>query len=133
MAEIEIIRGDTLLLYFTYIGDMTAWTNVWFTVKKDKDLTDVQAQLQLVESNPGVATDGLLWIEGAAPTAVGNGSITVTSAPLGNLTVRVEALETAKLVDCGNFYYDIQFKTATNTKTLLHDRCTVTGDVTRTV
>ncbi len=133
MAEIEIIRGDTLLLSLTYLGDMIGWTKAWFTVKKDKDLTDAQAQLQLVETNPGAATDGLLWIEGAAPTAVGNGSLTVNSAPLGNLTIRVEAIETAKLVDCGNFYYDVQFQTLTNTKTLVHDRCTVVGDVTRTV
>jgi hypothetical protein len=133
MADIEITRGDTMILDFTYLGDLTGWTKVLFTVKKDKDSTDAQAVIQIIESNPGVATDGLLYIEGAAPIAVGNGSITVSSMALGNLTVRVEAIESAKLVDCGNFYYDIQFSTATLTRTLVSDRATIIGDVTRTV
>jgi hypothetical protein len=51
----------------------------------------------------------------------------------GNITIRMEAIEAAKLVDCGNFYYDIQYQTATDTITLRRGRATVIGDVTRTV
>ena len=132
-SDLIIYRGDTFDVDLAYLGDLTGWEKVWWTVKKDKDNTDAQSQLQVIESNPGVATDGLLWVEGLAPTAVGNGSITVTSVLAGNITIRVEAIETAKLIDCGNFYYDIQFQTATNTVTLVRGRCTILGDVTRTV
>jgi hypothetical protein len=132
-TDIEIDRGDTFLLSLTNLGSMAGWTKVWFTVKHDKDDTDAQSIIQLVESNPGVATDGLLWIEGAVPALVTNGSITMVNAVTGDIDLRVEAVEMAKLVDCGNFYYDIQYQTATNTLTLVRGCATIVGDVTRTV
>jgi hypothetical protein len=131
--EIEIYRGDTFIYAFARLGPITNWTKIWFTVKDDKDDNDAAAIMQLVESNPGVGTDGLLAIAGGAPAAVGNGSITITSVPLGTGSIRVEALETAKLVNNGNYYYDFQYKTATDTLTLLRGRATILGDATRTV
>lgn len=131
--DISIIRGDTFELAFTFLGNITGWTKVWFTVKADKDDIDTQSIIQIVESNPGVATDGLLSIQKAAPTALANGSITVNNIALGNITARVEAVETAKLDDCGSFYYDIQVQNATDTITLLAGRATIIGDSTRTV
>lgn len=133
MAEITIRRGDTLDLDLMYLGDLTGWTKVWFTVKDDTDDTDAQAVIQIVESNPGVATDGLLYIMGAAPTALGNGSITMVNVVSGNITVRLEAVETAKLDNCGSFMYDVQFQTATDTVTLASDYASIVGDITRTV
>ena len=131
--EIEILRGDTLELEFDYLGNMTNWTKVWFTVKNDKDVTDAQAIIQVVESNPGVAMDGLLAIAGAAPTALANGAITMLNVAKGNITIRVEAVETLKLVDTGSFYYDVQMQNILNTTTLLRGRCNIIGDATRTV
>jgi len=131
--DIEIIRGDTFIYPFTFLADLTAYTKLWFTVKDDKDDTDAQAIIQIIESNPGAATDGLLAIAGGTPTALGNGSITLSSLPLGNGTVRVEAVETAKLDDTGNFYYDFQYQNATNTLTARRGRATISGDTTRTV
>lgn len=131
--EIEILRGDTLELELDYLGNMTNWTKVWFTVKNDKDVTDVQAIIQVVESNPGIATDGLLAIAGIAPTAAANGAITMLNVAKGNITIRVEAVETLKLVDTGSFYYDVQMQNILNTTTLLRGRCNIIGDATRTV
>jgi len=133
MAEITIRRGDTLDLDLMYLGDMTGWTKVWFTVKDDTDDTDAQAVIQIVESNPGVATDGLLYIMGAAPTALGNGSITVNNVVAGNITIALAAVESAKLDNCGSFMYDVQFQTATATTTLASDYASIVGDITRTV
>src|SRR4030066_911902 len=99
--DIEILRGDTLEIELDYLGNMTNWTKVWFTVKDDKDDADTAAIIQVVESNPGVATDGLLAIAGTAPTALANGAITMLDAAHGNINVRVEAAETLKLIDNG--------------------------------
>lgn len=131
--ELQILRGDTFEMQFNYLGNLTNWIKLWFTVKDDKDDTDAIAIVQIVESNPGVATDGLLAIASGAPTALANGAITMLDAAQGNINVRVEAVETLKLIDNGNFYYDIQFQDATDTKTVLRGRCTIIGDVTRTV
>lgn len=131
--DIEIVRGDTFIYPFVFLADLTAFTKIWFTVKDDKDDTDAQAIVQIVESNPGVATDGLLAIAGAAPTLVTNGAITITSIPLGNGSIRIEAVETAKLDNSGTFVYDFQYKNATNTLTARRGHATITGDATRTV
>lgn len=132
-SDIEILRGDTFELSLTRLGNMTNWTKVWFTVKDDKDDADTISIIQLVESNPGVATDGLLYIAGGAPTAAANGSITMINVAQGNINLRIEALETLKLVDTGNYYYDVQVQNILNTTTLLRGRCTIIGDATRAV
>jgi hypothetical protein len=131
--ELQILRGDTLEVMFNHLANMSSWTKLWFTVKDDKDDNDAHAIVQIVESNPGVAADGLLAIAGGAPTALANGAITMLDATHGHINVRVEAVETLKLVDNGNFYYDIQFQDRTDTKTVLRGRCTIIGDATRTV
>ena len=131
--DLQILRGDTFEMQFTYLGNLTSWTKLWFTVKDDKDTIDTAAIIQVVESNPGVATDGLLAIAGVAPTALANGAITMLDAAHGNINVRVEAVETLKLDDTGHFYYDIQFQDLTDTKTVLSGRAHIIGDATRTV
>lgn len=131
--DISVTRGDTMTLSITRLGDLTGFTELWFTIKDDKDKTDPQSIIQVLESNPGVATDGLQAIAGAAAGVPGNGSITIGDLVRGDITIRVEAVETAKLLDCGNFYYDIQYATATDVFTIRTGRATVIGDVTRSI
>jgi len=132
-TDIAVDRGDTMILNITNLGDLTGYTELWFTIKDDKDKTDPQSIIQVLLSAPVLATDGLQAIAGSAPTAAANGSITVTNLVLGNVTIRTEAVETAKLLDCGGFYYDFQKATATDVLTLRTGRATVRGDVTRSI
>jgi len=57
------------------------WTKCIFTVKADLDDADSAALIQIVESNPGVAADGLLYLNGDDPTeeslTAADGSLTV--------------------------------------------------------
>ena len=95
-------RGDTMLLTFSGLGDITNRANIWFTIKGDKDDADTAALVQIDEDT------GLLYINGAAAGVAANGSITVNDASAGNLTVRLEAVESAKVEPCVRAYYDLQ-------------------------
>jgi len=121
---IEIFRGDTLIINITKLGDISARDNIWFTVKSDNDDADTAAQIQIDEDT------GLLFIVGAAGTA-GNGSITVTDAVAGNITIRLEAVEAAKLANDFLGYFDIQTDTAGLIATLRYGNAKVLADVTR--
>lgn len=69
----KAVSLDSGLLDVTVPGD---WTKCLVTAKKDKDDPDTAALFQIVESNPGAGTDGLLYLNGAAGTA-GQGSLIV--------------------------------------------------------
>ena len=122
---IDIYRGDTLSVDVQRLGDISARTNLWFTVKSDKDDADTGAEIQIDENN------GLLYIVGAVATVPANGSITVTNAVTGALTVALDEVETAKLTDLGTWFYDIQMITATGVSTLVRGRATIIADATR--
>ena len=125
--QISILRGDTLDFDVVRLGDVSTRTNIWFSVKDDKDDADTAADIQIDE------VTGLLYIMGRAGTA-GNGSITVTDAVTGNLTVYLEAVETAKLSDKGRFSWDIQWLSAAGVvQTLVKGKASIVGDVTRAV
>ena len=86
---------------------------------------DTAADIQIDEAT------GLLYIMGVAGTA-GNGSIVVTDAAAGDLTITLAAVETAKLSDKGRFWYDIQWLSAAGAvTTLTKGRAHIVGDVTR--
>jgi hypothetical protein len=125
--DLEILRGDTLDLDVTRLGDISTRSKLWFTIKDDKDDADTLAQVQIEESA------GLLYIAGAAATIAGNGSITITDAANGDITIVLAAVETAKLVDTsGSWYWDVQVLTAAGVvQTLARGRVVVIGDVTR--
>jgi len=102
VGDVTIIRGDTLILQFEGIGDISTRDNIWFTVKSDKDDADTAADVQCDEDT------GLLYINGAAAAVPGNATITVTDAVVGDLTVRIEAIEMAKITTCSRNWYDLQ-------------------------
>lgn len=125
---IELYRGDT----FTWtpkrqLGNISARTKLWFTVKQDHTDIDVAAKIQIEE------TAGLLYINGAVAGTVANGDITVSNATLGVLTVELAAVETAKLTGSGKWFYDIQAIISGAVTTLLMGELYAIGDVTRAV
>jgi len=124
--ELAILRGDTLDIDITGLGDISGRSKLWFTVKNDKDLADSGALIQIEE------TAGLLYINGAAASVAGNGSITVTDAANGNITIELAAVETAKLDDIGRLYWDMQMLDGSGVvQTMTNGRAVIIGDVTR--
>lgn len=129
VGDVTIIRGDTLILQFEGIGDISTRDNIWFTVKSDKDDLDTSADVQVDEDN------GLLYINGVDAQAAGwaaDGTITVTDAVAGDLTVRVEAVQTAKITTCSRNWYDLQVLWLDGTvSTVSKGLARVIGDLTR--
>ncbi len=126
--DIEVVRGDTFIVNLIYLGDLSARSKLWLTVKEDKDTPDNNADVQIEE------TGGLLYINKVAAGVPANASIVVTNAAAGNLTITLAAVETARLDTTGNFMYDIQMLTAAGVVTTLRrGKCKIVGDITRAV
>lgn len=124
-STLTVQRGDTLSASFTGLGNISARTKLWVTGKKDKSHPDTAAVFKIEESA------GLEIIAGGTATTAGNGSITVTNATTGALTVALAAVETAKLDEMVGGHYDIQMLTASGVQTLTDATLVVTQDVTR--
>jgi len=129
-TRIEFLRGDTLDLDFTRLGNIAAIDDIWFTFKQRLGDTDATAMLQ-------VSLDyGLLAIAGTAvttPAQAANGVITVIDPVTGHITVYVEAEEMAKLTTDFTGYWDIQTLTGTVVTTLTRGNGAVIGDTTRRI
>ena len=125
--DIEVLRGDTMQVGLTGLGNIAARTKLWFTVKLDKDDADTVSQIQIEE------TAGLLYIAGGAATVPGNGSLTVTDAAVGTITIEAEAIEMAKLAAVKKMHYDIQVLEGTVITTLRRGSFLIASDVTRAV
>ena len=124
-STITAHRGDTLSAALTNIGALTNNSKLWFTVKRDYDDADTAAVIQIEK------TGGLLYLNGAVGTA-GNGSLTINDEATGDVTIVLNASETAKLSP-GNYQYDIQILRSAGTpvSTLTYGEFVVAADVTR--
>jgi len=123
---ITIHRGDTLAAAVTGLGNITGRTKLWFTVKESLEDADAAAILQIEESA------GLIYLKGAAATA-GQGSLVVTNATTGALTVNLAAVASATL-EPETLFYDFQWKDAGGLiHTLSEGRVLVEPDVTQAV
>ena len=123
--DLDLQRGDTWSITFYRLGSLVGRDKLWFTLKDDKDNTDATALVEIEE------TAGLEIIDGAAAGTPANGSITVTDAALGDLTVALAAVESAKLADVGNLFYDVQMYDDPTVTTMVRGRAVLMGDVTR--
>jgi hypothetical protein len=124
-STITAHRGDTLSAALENIGALTNYSKLWFTVKRDYDDADTAAVIQIEK------TGGLLYLNGAVGTA-GNGSLTINDVASGDVTIVLNASETAKLSP-GNYQYDIQILRSAGTpvSTLTYGEFVVPADVTR--
>jgi len=126
-VDLQLYRGDTWTQPVPRLGDISGRDKLWIACKDDKDDADSAAIFKIEE------TVGLEVIDGAAATVPGNGSITVTDAAIGNITVVLAAAETAKLEATKKFWYDVQMLEGTVITTLREGRLMVTSDVVRAV
>ena len=127
---ITIVRGDTFSGSLTGLGDISNYTKLWFSVKRDRADTDARAIVQIVLTNPAAGTDGLLYLNGASATAA-QGSITVDDAAAGDITITIDEVATAQLADQACMY-DVQVLRSTGAvNTLTEAECDINADVTR--
>lgn len=117
-------RGDDWSISITGLGNITARTKLWMTIKRNYGDADTAAIVQWVE------TTGLARLNGAAGTA-GHGSLTVTNATTGAITVTLQAADSATIALASNLSYDVQVLSGGVVSTLAEGTFIVTGDVTR--
>ena len=67
--RVVVTSGVTFAGTISNLTIPTTWTKVYLTAKTSAQQDDSIALLQIVESNPGAVTDGLLYVNGAAGTA----------------------------------------------------------------
>lgn len=120
-------RGDSFTVNFTDLGNVAARTKLWFTAKRKASDADDDAMIQIEE------TGDLLYINGAAAETAANGSLTVTDAATGDMTLVLAAVESAKMPVDKTLVYDIQMLTASGVSTLAAGTLAFSADVTRAV
>jgi len=130
VGEIACTRGDTFAHTFTGLT-LTGWTKVYFGVKRDLSLADSTSEILIKETNPGAGTDGLLYLNKAAPVtpiAAADASLTVDDIA-GTVVVAISAAATALLDEAGPLTYDLQVHTATAVTTVENGFFYVSFDV----
>lgn len=96
-ATVTAYRASTWDVTLTGLGVLTGWTKLVVTLRSDLDADDDDSLVQIQLSSPSAASDGLLYINGAAATTKANGSIVVNDAVTGSITISLAAVESAKL------------------------------------
>ena len=90
------------------------WAKLYFTLKESDYDTDDLALLQLVESNPGAGTDGLLYLNSSAiasPITAADGTLTVSQAA-GTVAIAITDNAMAALSKASGLVWDIKTKDA---------------------
>ncbi len=130
-STITILRGDTLSAALLNLGSLASYVSLDFTIKRSAYEADDDAIVRIRKNATGL-TDGLVRLNGAAYTTGTDGSITITDAPTGDITIMLKAAVTDDLVP-GSYVYDIQLIEAAEVSTLTTGGLVVTADVTRLV
>lgn len=130
-TAITILRGDTFECPISGLGSLASYVSLDFTVKANKTQADTDALIRIRLNATGL-TDGLLTLNGATPSNADDGSIAITDAAAGDITITLKASMTDDLAT-GTYAYDVQLIEATEVSTLTSGKATVTADVTRAV
>jgi hypothetical protein len=99
--------------YDTTISGLTisaAWVTIELTIKESPLDTDANALLNILESNPGVGTDGLIIVQkqtaAVALLTAADAGLTVNQAA-GTVAIHITAAATAKLEDYTAVGFDL--------------------------
>lgn len=106
-GEITIKRTLTLAAVVSGLTIPADWTACYWTVKRSTDDADADALVQILESNPPDADDGLLILMGAAVEDQTAGSLTVNQT-LGTVTIALDDASTAALEDAVELVWDVK-------------------------
>lgn len=123
---ISIRRANTATVNLTGLGSLAGRSKLWVTVKESVNDTDAQAILQWEE------TAGLLRLNGAAATA-SDGTLTVTNATTGAITLTLKAPAAAVLELADRLTYDVKVLIGTTLSATAPKRFSVDDNVTMSV
>ena len=130
-TAITILRGDTFECSISGLGSLASYVSLDFTVKADKTQADSDSLIRIRLNATGLA-DGLLTLNGATPSSADDGSIAITDAAAGDITITLAASCTDDLAT-GTYAYDVQLIEVGDVSTLTSGKATVIADVTRAV
>lgn len=123
---IEVKRSTDIRFEVFGVGGLVGRTKLYFTVKKmsEKDsAADAQSIIQIEE------TAGLLYINKNKAGTPANGSIVVTDAAAGTMTITLAAEESNKLAPNEAYIYDIKM----DNTVMAEGRFLVSTAITRTI
>lgn len=135
-ATVAAMSGSALVVtksvtYGATISGLTipaTWAKILLTAKSSTSLADSAAQIQILESNPGVATDGLQYIHGNTAADAGlvaaDASLTVSQAA-GTIAIVIDDEATAEMMN-GTYSYDVKCLLADGTSQQLSGSATFT-------
>ena len=124
-TTITVQRGDSWSIALTGLGNISTRSKLWFTIKEDTGLADTASTVQIEE------TLGLLYLNASSTVTAAHGTITVTNATTGALTIALDEASSVSVAP-GSYAYDIQVRTAAGAVTTLSaGTCIVEADVTR--
>lgn len=127
-GELTLLRGDTLAITLSGLGDLSGRQQLWFTLKSKRSDPDTSAIL-LVEE-----TDGLLVLAGTEPGDGETTAITVEDMESDAVTIVVSAAASRKLAPTTTGVWDLQVRDADgNVRTLVHGAAKITADVTQRI
>lgn len=107
---LTVYRGVTFAATVSGLTISASWTKVYLTVKTDLGLADTAATIQVIETNPGAGTDGLLYLNGAAPVnpiTYADAALTVTQAA-GTVAIALSDNLTAQLARGARLHWDLK-------------------------
>jgi hypothetical protein len=123
-------RGDSWSISLT-VGAITGYTSLWLTVKSDTGDADASSLL-MVKKNASLTGDGLLYVNGATAGDATKGSITVSNATTGAITIAVDESVTDDMAP-GSYSYDVQTLVSGAVTTVDSGTFAITPDVTRAI
>jgi hypothetical protein len=130
---LTIHRGDDYTKTFTALGDISNRSKLFFTIKaRAGDPSDSSSVIQILDYSGTDIDSDLIAVQGGSATDTSNGTITVDDESAGDITVSINAVETAKLDVAVRLVYDIQvIRTTGAVSTLLVGMAHIDEDVTK--
>jgi len=123
-GALAIASRATFAATLTGLTIPASWERIWLTIKRSADEEDAASQVQIVVSNPGVGTDGLLYLAGAVGTAAW-GTLTVDQVA-GTVAIWLADEATTRLSRRSGLVYDVKYLVAGDTTVLTSGAASVT-------
>jgi len=127
-SDLTVRRGDTVTVNYTGLGNISARTGLYFTLKQNLQGADSDARIQVTEAG------GLVVLNGSASgLTASDASLTVTNATTGAVTLVLKPNLTKQLAAMDGLRYDVQMVASGAVTTLTEGDAEVVADVTRAV
>jgi hypothetical protein len=115
--DLTVTAGVSFAATLSGLTIPATWSKIYLTAKGSERDADSAAKVQLVETNPGALTDGLLYLNGAAGTAA-QGTLTIDQAA-GTIAITLTDESTDDFTTRWSGAYDVKCLLADGTSQIL--------------